>query len=479
MLKKLTPHFPQILKIGVYLTLFTSLLYPYRDKDWGWHYKYGEYLLTHGHLLIRDIYSWTLSTYAWINHSWLYDPLLYFLYNHVGYLGLSIVSALIAIICFHLLTKDFTLNYWQLGITAFFFSKLLETGIGEGLRSQVLALLPLSMLMYLLKKTRSDAKFLNWIPPLFLVWVNLHGSFAYGLAIVGVFFFCYFFEFKQYRKKLISIGLLTILMTMFNPFTYHSYLEVIRHTSNPYLQNVYEWLPIYDSCLDCNVPSFSIYLVILLFALVIKHKVEDLPYLIILFALGYQTITHRRYLPIFAISTLPLFLTFITNLKYRFLDLSRYKITTYLSFVLLLVTLEYNLLNRLPSYNFYTYTERDFCKQLSPCPYDTINYLLDNPPAGKGFNFYDWGGYMIGKGFPAKLFLDGRMHLWSVRGYTPFGDYIKMYYSGDVALFKEYDFDWILVQQGSLITQLIDEGKVGKWRLAYYDENGRYYVRVR
>lgn len=152
MLKKIQANFPKILKIGIYLALFTSLLYPYRDKDWGWHYQYGQYFLENGSIMVRDIYSWTLAGYAWINHSWAFDPILFILFNRVGYLGLSVVAAIIAFFSFYIITKEYKLDYVRLGITAFFFSKLIETGIREGLRSQVLALLPLTLLIYVLKK---------------------------------------------------------------------------------------------------------------------------------------------------------------------------------------------------------------------------------------------------------------------------------------------------------------------------------------
>jgi hypothetical protein len=68
----------------VYAALLIYLIYPYADYDWGWHYRYGEYLFTHGQLLRHDIYSWTMPGYEWVNHSWLYDPFLYILYNQTG-----------------------------------------------------------------------------------------------------------------------------------------------------------------------------------------------------------------------------------------------------------------------------------------------------------------------------------------------------------------------------------------------------------
>lgn len=479
MLSKLKLNLEKILTIGVYVALFVSLLYPYSDKDWGWHYRYGQYLLENGQLLIRDIYSWTLNGYAWINHSWLFDPILYILFNNFGYLGLSVSAALVAIIAFYLVTDGYNLKYWQLGICAFFFNKLTETGLREGLRSQVLAVLPLGLLIYVLNKGRNNPKWFSFIPPLFFIWANLHGTFAFGVAILGAFFTSYFFEFKEYRKKLVIIALITFIATLVNPFTYHSYLEVLRHTSSPYLQNVFEWLPIYVNCSDCHTTIFTTYLIILITAAIIKPKKSEIPFFLIVLGLTLQTISARRYMPLFLISTIPLLASFMTRIKNKDLNLSLYKLTPYVTGIVILITLEFNIFNRLPSFNYYHYTEKDYCYNTSRCSVDALNYLNLNPPKGNGFNFYDWGGYLIGKGFPAKVFIDGRMHLWQVKGYSPFGDYIKMYYNKDKDLFRKYDFDWVLVETGSEISKMIETGGVDVWRLTYHDDYTRYYTRIR
>lgn len=478
-MNKIKSNLPKILEVGIFVALFTSLIYPYADKDWGWHYRYGQYLLENGHILIRDIYSWTLAGYAWINHSWLFDPILYTLFNNIGYIGLSIAAAVVSLIAFYLVTRSQKLNFWQLGIVAFFYSKIVETGLTEGLRSQVLAFLPLSALMYVLNKGRANPKLFNTIPLLFLLWVNLHGTFAFGMMVLSVFFACYFFEFKEYRKKLITTFLFTFFLTLFNPFTYHSYLEVIRHTGSPYLQNVFEWLPIYVGCVDCHVPTFSIYLFILITAAIVKPQKSEIPYFLIMLGLTYQTINARRYMPLYVISTLPLLISFLSRIKYKFFDLNNYKITPFLVLFLIIFNIEYNLTSRLPSFNFYRYSDADFCQSVTRCPANAMEYLKDHPPIGNGINYYDWGGYMIGRGFPAKLFVDGRMHLWDVKDYSPFGDYIKMYYNQDKNLFIQYDLDWALVQPDSGISKMIEGGTVGAWRLTYQDQNSRYYVRLR
>src|ERR1700690_1543203 len=41
-----------------------------------------------------------------------------------------------------------------------------------------------SLLLWLLVRSESRPKLLFWIPPLFLLWLNLHGGFALGPALL-------------------------------------------------------------------------------------------------------------------------------------------------------------------------------------------------------------------------------------------------------------------------------------------------------
>lgn len=93
------------LSLLIYIVLFLFLLYPYRDYDWGWHFKQGEYLITHGSLYLKDTFSSTLPGYEWINHEWLYDPLVYVIFSTTSFLGLSIMGAIVAFFTFYFCVK--------------------------------------------------------------------------------------------------------------------------------------------------------------------------------------------------------------------------------------------------------------------------------------------------------------------------------------------------------------------------------------
>lgn len=207
-----------------------------------------------------------------------------------------------------------------------------------------------------------------------------------------------------------------------------------------------------------------------------KKRYSALPFLIIAAILTWPTIDTRRLLPIFAVVTLPFLADFLKNIK---VSLAKYKVENILVIVVLIMALQFNLYNRFASYNLYNFTEQNFCDFASNCSVKATNYLISHPPKGKGFNFYDWGGYLIGKNIPAKLFIDGRMHLWGHNDYSPFGDYISIYYDKNYNKFKQYNFDWVFVQADSSLSEELANGTLGNWKLEFKDGNSAYFVRLK
>jgi len=485
MFSRLIRYKERILSSFVYLILFLYSIFPYSDKDWGWHYRYGEYLLTQGKILTQDIFTWTMQGMKWANPSWLYDPLLYLLTKTVGYVGLSIIGALVFVSTFYILISNFKLSYWKKAILAFFFILIAQVAIGEGLRSQVLSLLFFSILMSIIIKSLKNIKVIFFLPILFLLWVNFHGDFAAGLGIAGLFLGSYFlidlWKTKKFsREKFLTLGatlLLSFAVTFINPFGYHAYLEVLSNIGSPYIKNILEWLPIYDNCPYCHIYIFAIYSFTTLLLFVKRRNLYDIPYILAYLILLIPTIQTRRLLPIFLIVTMPVLCQILEEIVW---NIDQFKVTSYAFFLIIVVCIEFAFFNRYSSDDLYHYSETDFANNLSSCSLNAVNYLLSHPPKGKGFNFYDWGGYLIGKGLPAKIYIDGRNLAMEQTGYMPFSGFISMYYQNNYDLFNKYDFDWVFVQTNSNIANKLYYTKdLGNWKVEFSDTNATYFVRIR
>lgn len=478
----------------IYLVVFLFALYPYRDFDWGWHYRYGEHFIKTGQILRTDPFSWTMEGYQWVNHSWAYDPLLYLLFEKTGFLGLSLAGAFVALLAFSIGTAPYKIVFWQKGILAIFFTVLTSGVIWQGLRSQILAFLPLSIFMFLIVKIHTrhqipDTRHYLAFPFLFLLWANFHGSFTLGLLIFAIFLLSkVILTFSAFRvvprssavfipKHLVWLTfsfLTSFAVTFINPYGYKIYLEAARHFNNPLLPYISEWVPAQFPSSFYNV--FLIYSLLLTIGFIRRKNLADIPLIIATLIIFYMAFGARRYNATYVVATLPLAALILADFKFK---LENFRATTFIFIIALFVSFEIAIFRHIPQYQIFSQSIETYCSFGSSCSEGLTKYLLENPPQGRGFNLYDWGGYLIGRGVKAKFFIDGRMHLWEKGQYKVFLEYEKMYYEQDWDKFTKYDFDWVVATPNSKVAQKIKTGEVGKWQTKYEDKRAVYFVRKR
>ncbi len=448
----------------VYSGLFLFLLYAYRDFDFGWHYRYGEYFLKNGEILRKDIFSWTMEGYKWVNHSWGYDLLVYLIYNNFSFLGLSIAGALISLLAFIIGVWKFKLSYIEKAILAIFYSSLVSGVIWQGLRSQVLSLLFFSLLMNLIFNLEGKKK--KWIyftfPLLFLFWANFHGSFILGIIIfisliTSKLTLKAIFNLKTNLVLKWSLGSIfaSLLATLINPFGILVYTEAIKHYNHPFLGYITEWMPVDFPSPYMNI--FIVYFVLLGLGFLLRRKLSDIPYILIILIVFYLALKSRRYMGPLMVTTLPVSALILKDLN---LKLANFKATAFVFLVSVIIAIEIGIFTRIPMYHLNSYTDYDYCNFGPGCSVKMTEYLLSHPPSGRGLNFYDWGGYLIGKGVPAKLFIDGRMHLWKANDLEPFIDFRRIYYDLDLKKFNEYKIDWVVIPKDSDFAQKLRDLKI-------------------
>jgi len=470
----------------IYAALFLFFIYPYSDFDWGWHYRYGEYFFTHHQLLRHDIFSWTMPGYEWVNHSWLYDPLLYVLYTKTGFIGLSLAGAVIGLITFHLCIYRTRLAFWQTAVLAVLFAALTKDILLQGIRTQVVGLLLLAILGDLLTRQRNGR---NWpylaLPVLFCLWANLHGSFLLGLVVVGVYLGWEAISSRLQgvpfpRRWFYFAGSLvaSFAATLINPFTYGVYLEARNHFSNPHLSYVIEWLP----------PNFSelVGILFLAYTLVVaygglaRRRLDDVPQLLIAAGTFYMGVSSRRHVAVFVVLTLPYAALAIREVRIRVEGLARSAVAA----AVVVAVIALSMWDKRAEVTDFAHSSMvTYCVYGSGCSEGMAQYLLKNPPVGKGFNFYDWGGFLIGRGVQTKLFIDGRMHLWERGDYQAMADYRAIYVDYDMDAFRRHNFQWFVVPVRSpFVKNLIDSENTGAaeskiWVVGYRDDKVLYGVR--
>jgi len=472
----------------VYAALLIYSVHPYSDYDWGWHYRYGEYFFTHGRILREDIFSWTMPGYSWVNHSWLFDPLVYVIYTPFSFIGLSIAGALAGLLTFHLCVRRAHLAYWQTAVLAVFFVTLTRDIMMQGLRTQVVGLLLLALMSDLLARQRAGQNWPHWVlPGLFCIWANLHGSFLLGLVVFGVYV-AWDVVFAQVRGHALprrwfpfaGSFLASFAATLVNPFTYGVYLEARRHFGNPHLTYVVEWMSPNFSELVGMV--FLAYTLVVAYGLFARRTLADVPYILIASGTFYMAVTTRRHVGVFVVLTLPVVASVIKDVRLRVAGVAR------TSAVLAVMIAAFGIgvfERRAEFYDFLHSSMRTYCWYGPGCSEGLVEFLLRQPPVGRGFTFYDWGGHMIGRGVQAKLFIDGRMHLWERPDYQPMADYRAIYVLNDMDAFRRHKFDWILVPRDSdfvknVVASISPSTGIREsdlWIVPYQDDRVIYAVR--
>ena len=179
----------QVDRLVMMLTLALVFLMAARtplDTDLWWHLRAGETTLQSGYPMLTDTLSFTRYGEAWINHSWLAQILLALIFRIGGYLGLSLTVALAAAV-------SMAIIYRQMAGPALFraFVVLLATIVAAVVwspRPQIFSLLMLAICSLLLDQYRRNGNNRLWLlPPIFVLWSNLHGGYPLGLLLIGAF----------------------------------------------------------------------------------------------------------------------------------------------------------------------------------------------------------------------------------------------------------------------------------------------------
>lgn len=164
--------------------------YRVNDPDLGWHLRSGEWILQHHAVPHADPFS----TYGaaggfWIAYSWLFSVLIFKLYHWMGLNGVALFEVLmrtaLAMALFGL-ARRLGSSFWQAAALTVvgIYPMFRVIGPRPGMFTILFLILELSILA---ESRRGRASVLWLLPPMFVLWANLHIQFVYGLFVLGLF----------------------------------------------------------------------------------------------------------------------------------------------------------------------------------------------------------------------------------------------------------------------------------------------------
>src|SRR2546425_658316 len=147
-------------------------------------------MLDHGRLLDQDVFSFTRTGATYQTGQWLGEVVLAFVYRQASWLGVDLLRAVLVGAAVFFVARATARVQPHIGWAAVpILATILVSRTIWGDRPQLftLALVPAVFDLLLAVRLERRPRLLWILPPLFVLWGNLHGAFAIGLVLVTVF----------------------------------------------------------------------------------------------------------------------------------------------------------------------------------------------------------------------------------------------------------------------------------------------------
>jgi len=160
----------------------------FNDPDLWWHLRTGQIIWTNRAVPRTDLLSFTTGQHAWVPQEWLSQLSMYAAWRAGDYSGLMLwLCVAIAVL---LVIQYVSCSLYSGNAKVAFLGALvawLFSTVGLAIRPQMLGFTLLTCELLILHLGRSrDRRWFYWLPVLFVIWVNAHGSFFLGMIVLVV-----------------------------------------------------------------------------------------------------------------------------------------------------------------------------------------------------------------------------------------------------------------------------------------------------
>jgi hypothetical protein len=172
------------------LLMLRPLLTAVQPHDFWWHLAMGRQIVAQGSVPALDSYSYTQAGQPFYDQSWLAQVLMYGLHRLGGVELLVLAQALVILLAYGLLLRLCLLRSGRLRLSVGLLLLSLPVMFDNwNIRPQSYALPLFAAVLTVLSEYRLGLARRLWLlPPLTALWANIHGSFALGLALIGLTF---------------------------------------------------------------------------------------------------------------------------------------------------------------------------------------------------------------------------------------------------------------------------------------------------
>ena len=468
-----------------FLAIFTMASRISIGSDTWWHLKAGEWMLANQAILRTDLFSLTRQGSAWIYPGWVAQILLYTTFQAFSFAGLNLFTAFMVVAAFAFVWC--TLEGRDLLKAFVIILAAAASGVYWSARPQIISFVLAGYFLYVLYYWRQGRAWLLWSLPFAMIfWVNVHGGFAIGFLILGIYLCGEFVqlvqevvkadrdwrsgweEHKREILRLLAVSFLCALSVSINPHGPQMLLYPFKTVSIQVFQDyIQEWQS--PNLHEAQVLPFLL-LILLLIGTISgsRRQVNPTELLLVLVFLPLALLASRN-VALFALVAAPIITRHLDAvLGNRQSELGAAaqlperiaKLVNLTIFLLLVVVSSLQISKSLSSQANQDVIEAKF-------PVHAVEYLRNIQTTKNLFNTYNWGGYIIWELHPDFLsFVDGRTDLFDDE---ILDEYLDSWQGlvGWERVFETWDIELALVEPWApLRVRLETQG----WEIDYEDE---------
>ena len=286
------------------------------DSDTGWHIRTGEWILENGRVPTADIFSFTRTGAPWFAWEWLSDVFMATAHRRGGLAGIVLVSLLVlgstSVCVYRSTVAESGQRLMAIVVTSL---AMAASTIHWLARPHLVTPLLAAMFCWVLNAVERDKKHgpLLALPPLTILWVNLHGGFFVGLVLLITYAIGVAAEELIHgarhnawvrARKYTWTAVACALASLVNPYGYRLHVHVAQYLgASFYLQHVSEFQSI--DFHSFTAAYFETLLVLAIAAAVWHLGSGRLVHVMLLLSWSHLALFSARNIPIFAVVTAP------------------------------------------------------------------------------------------------------------------------------------------------------------------------------
>jgi hypothetical protein len=474
----------------LFVALFAMAVRAPADTDTWWHLQAGRATLERGRVLRTDIFSHTRYGSPWINHSWLSQVVLYWLFDSFSYAGLGLWMAAVIVLAFLFVYLQMEGDPFSRAIIVVLAAATSST-IWVA-RPQLFSFLLTAVVAYVLYLFKwRDVNRLWLLPPVFVLWANLHAGYALGFMVLVAFVAGEVFNrflasivpggdpVVSWRGigMVIGVALLSAALLVLTPYGTRMWTYYLDTVGIGALQDfIQEWQspdfhPLYTQ-------PFIWLLLATLAAMGLSGRRADGTDLALVGMFTYASLLAGRNFGPFALVIAPALSRHVAALLTRLgwsgwlRAVGRSSVVRgAVNLILLLVIVGLAVIKVWMPLTA-AFNEQERRKSL---PVDATTWILENRPEGEMFNPYNWGGYLIWSLYPHyRVFVDGRTDLYGDKLLRQSLE-VEWGRPGFQEVLAEYDVDLILTYPDDALSLRL--ACLGGWEEVYRDDVAVIWVR--